>query len=142
MDLTNINKLYTPDDKELIKLYDNLGRLIWQAGPPVLWQGSWKMSTTALETTIDIAKYPTLLLQFAQTITSANVNNVKRTSLLITNGMINLPVKDAIAAGGISIIYYGSRSSYILTVSGNLAFYSNFSSADNPVLMTIYGLET
>lgn len=141
MDLTNIKKLYTPDGRELVKLYDNKGRLIWQAGPQVLWQGSWKMLTTALKITLDIAKYPTLLLQFAQTIDYANVRG-SGTSLLITNGMINLPVKDVIAAGGIDFSYSDSKWSYTLGVSGNLTFTSNYDLADSPVLMTIYGLET
>lgn len=125
---------------ELARAYDNLGRLIWQAGPPVLWQGSWKISTSALNTTIDIAKYPTLLLQFAQTITYANVKG-SSTSLLITNGMINLPVKDVIAAGGsVNIGYSGGGWSYTLLVSGNLTIASDYSSTDAPVLTTIYGI--
>jgi hypothetical protein len=99
------------------------------------------MSATALNTTLDIAKYPTLLLQFAQTITSADVLN-KGTSLLITNGMINFPVNDVIEAGGSIIIGTGGFHSYLLMVSGNLTFKSNQYSADNPVLTTIYGLET
>lgn len=136
MDLTNIKKLYTPDGRELAKLYDSKGRLIWQAGPPVLWQGSWKMSTSALNTTIDIAKYPTLLLQFDQTITFANVGG-SSTSLLITNGMINLPVKDVIATGG--IVNIGNRP-YVLVVSGNLTIESNYNLMSAPVLITIYGI--
>lgn len=136
MDLTNIKKLYTPDGRELAKLYDNKGRLIWQASPPVLWQGSWQMSTTALRTAIDIAKYPTLLLQFDQTMAFAEVAG-SSTSLLITNGMINLPVKDVIATGG--AVNIGDRP-YRLRVSGNLVLDSNYNLRSAPVLTTIYGI--
>lgn len=40
MDLAGIQKLYLPDGRELAKLYDNQGKLIWQATLPILWEGS------------------------------------------------------------------------------------------------------
>lgn len=143
MDLTNINKLYTPDGRELVKLYDNLGRLIWQVGPPVLWQGSWAWSGNIV-IKADWNKYKSLMFEFDKAISnpgsSSGFDDIKNGNQVYVS-LARAQSKDyrlllyVIGASGSRMDFlFGSPDGMSLTIYPN-------GNQSNLTLKAIYGIE-
>lgn len=58
MDLTGIGKLYTPEGKELAKLYDNAGHVIWQRNMIAAGTTLWGPGFSFLDATDYPRSYP------------------------------------------------------------------------------------
>lgn len=139
MDLANIKKLYTPDGRELAKLYDNQGRMIWQGGPPILWQGSWSPNYGNLTVPVDPNKYSAVMLEYNKPIIKA-VTNFESHSYDLDNGRPILPLGLLTSDNSLGLQVAGQSNYTWFTVKPDF----KISATANPgglVLLAVYGIE-
>lgn len=149
MDLTGIAKLYAPDGREYKRLYDNQGHLIWQSGPPVLWQGSltWTTATPQQNFVADRAVYQALQFEFDRPLQKAKYDRVAQA---VSGNRVTVPLSTiADADGNYLVMYVDTYASAVFEVmilaSNNtviLAFQrsANFT-CNGLTLKAVYGIE-
>ncbi|QFR23121.1 hypothetical protein [Schleiferilactobacillus harbinensis] len=148
MDLTGIAKLYAPDGREYKRLYDNQGRLIWQSGPPVLWQGdlTWTTTTPTQQFVADPTVYQGLLFEFNQPLQNAKYAYVAQA---VSGNRVTVPLS-TIAHGDENYLELRTDTNALVAfevkiaasnlVILNFARSSNFTS-QGVTLKAIYGIE-
>lgn len=148
MDLTGIAKLYAPDGREYKRLYDNQGHLIWQSGPPVLWQGSltWTTATPQQRFVADPAVYQALQFEFDQPLQKANYDYVAQA---VSGNRVTVPLSTiAHGDGNYLVMYvdtYVAASFEVVIAASNLVIL-NFARSSNSAnvgltLKAVYGIE-